>query len=135
MSITYQLNNSTSNMSIRLLPTKVPMIILFFTIGLTVFVKCQNPTDPTPCTNENKGHCVCGDESKGFHTYTFWIGDLQRCFTVFHPLSRQEEALPVFFLSNCYAKDKLSGLDMTNENSAKKDFTDHEINIFTNCDN
>ena len=75
----------------------------FFVIMILVFglTHCQflpaKPTEPVPCTNENRGHCECGNISQGFHTYTFWIGEMQRCFTVYHPVSREKEKLPVFF--------------------------------------
>ena len=55
--------------------------------------------------------------SKGFQTYIFWLDEVQRCFTVFHPLNRAAETLPVVLSPNCYAKDKLSGIDALNENS------------------
>ena len=66
----------------------------FFVIMILVFglTHCQTPpTEPVPCTNENRGHCECGNVSQGFHTYTFWIGEMQRCFTVFHPISRDSD--------------------------------------------
>ena len=44
------------------------------------------------------------------------MGDIQRCFTIFHPLLG-DGALPVVFSPNCYAKDKLSGLEGLNPNS------------------
>ena len=95
------------------LPFFVIMILVF---GLT---HCQTlPTEPVPCTNENRGHCECGNVSQGFHTYTFWIGEMQRCFTVFHPVSREKERLPVFFWSNCYAADQLEKLGFDDENSS-----------------
>ena len=93
----------------------------FFVIMILVFglTHCQTPpTEPVPCTNENRGHCECGNVSQGFHTYTFWIGEMQRCFTVFHPISRERERLPVFFWSNCYAADQLEKLGFDDENSS-----------------
>ena len=38
---------------------------------------------------------------------------MQRCFTVFHPISRVGEKLPVVLSPNCYAKDSLRGISMT----------------------
>jgi len=73
----------------------------------------DEPTEPVECTDANKGSCECGDKSKGFTTYTFWIGDVQRCFTVFYPLSRAGEKLPVVLSPNCYAEDRLQGIAMT----------------------
>merc|ERR1719468_489086 len=55
----------------------------------------EQPTEPTACTDANAGRCECADTSEGFQTYTFWLGDVQRCFTVFHPNSRASEVLPV----------------------------------------
>ena len=43
------------------------------------------------------------------------LDDVQRCFTVFHPISRIGEKLPVVLSPNCYAKDKLQGIQMTND--------------------
>ena len=43
--------------------------------------------------------------------------NVQRCFTVFHPPSRASESLPVLIQPNCYAEDRLVGLDMTNDRS------------------
>ena len=98
------------------------MTKIFLVIILALFIGISNcldrPTEPTPCTASNHEHCECGDESKGFHTYIFYVGDQLRCFTVFYPKSRESESLPVFFSSNCYAKDQLNGIDMTNEISA-----------------
>merc|ERR1712156_925214 len=55
------------------------------------------------------GSCTCesGDTSKGFTTYGFVKDGVQRCFTVFHPLERAGESLPVVISSQCYGKDKL----------------------------
>ena len=72
-------------------------------------------SDPVECNSDSEGNCECGDTSKGFTTYTFSVGDVQRCFTVFHPISRMGEKLPVVLSPNCYAKDKLIGIDMTND--------------------
>ena len=49
-------------------------------------------------------------------TYTFMLGEVERCFTVYHPLN-QNGALPVMFAPNCYAKDKLSGIEGLNPKS------------------
>merc|ERR1719219_1669894 len=49
---------------------------------------------------EKDGNCECGDTTKGFQTYTFMQDDVQRCFTVFHPLERAGEVLPVVFFSS-----------------------------------
>ena len=78
------------------------------------------PTDATACNEKNKGRCECANVLNGFQTYTFWIGDIQRCFTVYHPLSRINETLPIVFSGNCYAKDKLRLMDSVNENSKGK---------------
>ena len=63
------------------------------------------------CTDENEGNCECADTSKGFQTYTFWLGNEQRCFTVYRSLDRVGEILPVVLSPNCYAKDKLQGIE------------------------
>ena len=53
----------------------------------------QHPIDPVPCNNQDKGHCECGDTSKGFYIYTFWIENDQRSPT-FNMMKVGEE--PVF---------------------------------------
>merc|ERR1739844_303695 len=65
------------------------------------------------CTAET---CTCesGDPSKGFQTYGFVQNGVQRCFTVFHPLARAGESLPVVISSQCYGKDKLTSISMKN---------------------
>ena len=75
------------------------------------------PTVPTECNDKNQGRCECGDVSNGFTTYTFWLSDVQRCFTVYHPKSRESEALPVVLSMQCYAEDKLGSLFMKREDS------------------
>ena len=60
------------------------------------------------------GRCECGDPSDGFTTYTFWLEDVQRCFTVYRPVSRASEKLPVVLAMRCYGEDKLMGLAMGN---------------------
>ena len=95
----------------------------------------DEPTKPVECTSANKGRCQCGDTSKGFTTYTFWVGDVQRCFTVFHPLSRAGEKLPVVLSPQCYAKDGLSAQRMTNTkgepNKAAKKYGYSRIGLST----
>merc|ERR1712109_44914 len=60
------------------------------------------------------GSCTCetGDTSKGFTTYGFVKDGVQRCFTVFHPLERAGESLPVVFSPQCYGKDNLMSISM-----------------------
>ena len=74
----------------------------------------EKPTEPTECNDANMGRCECGDPTNGFTTYTFWLGDVQRCFTVYRPISRESEKLPVVLAMRCYGEDKLMGLGMTN---------------------
>ena len=74
----------------------------------------EEPSTPTECTDSNKGHCQCGNVADGFTTYTFSVSGVKRCFTVYHPLSRASEALPVVLTSQCYGKDRLSSIGMTN---------------------
>ena len=52
--------------------------------------------------------CECGNVKNGFTTYTFKIGEHQRCFTVFHPPTRADEQLPVVLTPDCYAEDRLT---------------------------
>ena len=44
--------------------------------------------------------------------------DVQRCFTVFHPLERAGEILPVVFSPQCYGKDKLGSISMKKVDAA-----------------
>ena len=89
---------------------KMKVIFLVFAILSTVALALEEkPTEPTKCSAANQGRCPCGDEDKGFTTYTFWQGDEQRCFHVFFPPERKGEVLPVAVYSNCYAKDSLAG--------------------------
>ena len=97
---------------------------LIFNSNLISFLQpTEFPEDPTACSPENAGRCECGDPSDGFTTYTFWQNDQQRCFTIYHP-TMQETALPVVFNPNCYAEDKLQGLNAitsrTTDNQAAK---------------
>ena len=97
------------------------MSSLLFCLSLVLKIaltKSQHPTEPVPCNDQNKGLCECGDTSQGFYTYTFWIGNDQRCFTFFIPPERSSESLPVVFHSNCYARDELQGIDMVDPLSA-----------------
>merc|ERR1711935_337595 len=83
----------------------------------TAVIPDEQPIVPTACTDANAGRCECGSTDKGFQTYTFWLGDVQRCFTVFHPPTRASEILPVVLAPNCYAQDKLQGIEALNSKS------------------
>ena len=77
---------------------------------------------PVECTKANKGHCSCANPKDGFTTYTFVVSGKKRCFTVYHPLSRKNEALPVVISAECYAKDKSikgGAYDMADTSSAR----------------
>ena len=52
----------------------------------------------------NQGRCPRGDTQKGFTTYTFWLADVQRCFTVYNPPEFELTSLPVMLTMQCYAK-------------------------------
>lgn len=84
----------------------------------------EKPTVPTECNDANQGRCECGDTSKGFTTYTFWLDGEQRCFTVYRPKERANEKLPVLVTPNCYGKDKLKAIGMKR--------TSDDINIAAN---
>ena len=75
----------------------------------------EKPEVPTECNDANMGRCECGDPADGFTTYTFWLGDVQRCFTVYRPTSRASEKLPVLLAMRCYGEDRLMGLNMGRE--------------------
>merc|ERR1712038_118684 len=85
------------------------------TEGPTTTTEIPDLSDIVACTSASG--CECGDSSKGFQTYTFTQNNQQRCFTIFHPLSRQNEVLPVMFSPNCYAEDRLQGLNGVNPNT------------------
>merc|ERR1712102_13339 len=68
------------------------------TEGPTTTTEIPDLSDIVACTSTSG--CECGDSSKGFQTYTFTQNNRQRCFTIFHPLSRQNEVLPVMFSPN-----------------------------------
>ena len=60
-------------------------------------------TTPIECKGRDcqKDGCEVGDTSKGFTTYSFMIRnasqfEVRECFTVYRPLSRSNQALPVF---------------------------------------
>ena len=68
---------------------------------------------------QDKGHCECGNQDKGFTTYVFKVKEQTRCFTVYRPLSRQSEKLPIVLASQCYGQDRLSSFGMTNDRSGE----------------
>ena len=49
-----------------------------------------------------------GNKEKGFTTYTFISNGVQQCFTVYHPLSRKDQSLPVVMTAQCYARNKIT---------------------------
>ena len=73
------------------------------------------------CSSTNKGHCECGDVSQGFQTYVFTNLESEvRCFTIYTPTTFEVDQtwpLPVMFSPNCYAKDRLGGIDMSSNKS------------------
>ena len=83
-------------------------------------------TTPLQCSDDYNGRCQCGEVSKGFTTYTFWLRDIERCFTVYRPVERALEVLPVVLTSQCYGKDRLGAIGMMNgrtpQNSAAKQY-------------
>ena len=72
----------------------------------------ENDLGISLCTAINKGHCECGDRTKGFTTYVFEADGVHRCFTVYRPPNRCEESLPIVMQMQCYAGDKLKSLSM-----------------------
>ena len=81
--------------------------VIISILNIFSFQVNDKPLVPTACSASNQGRCECGDTSRGFQTYTFWMENVQRCFTVFHPTSRASEKLPVLIQPNCYAEDRL----------------------------
>ena len=73
---------------------KVVFLVLAILSNLAL-AQQEKPTEPTKCSTDNQGRCECGKEDDGFTTYTFWQGDVQRCFTMFFPPARKGEVLPV----------------------------------------
>ena len=90
------------------------LIILLAFFATVVLAQNEQPSTPTVCNGANQGRCECGDQSQGFTTYTFWVEDQQRCFTVYQP--EFSEPLPVMIFSQCYGKDKLSSIAMDSMN-------------------
>ena len=69
---------------------------------------------PVECTKEtcspsaDVDRCEMGNKANGFTTYTFLtLNDEQYCFTVYHPVNRIGQILPVVMTAQCYAKNKL----------------------------
>merc|ERR1711860_131578 len=95
-------------------------ILLFASILLISTCKSVVAT-PEICSSTNKGHCECGDVSQGFQTYVFTNLESEvRCFTVYTPTTFEVDQtwpLPVMFSPNCYAKDRLGGIDMSSNKS------------------
>ena len=87
---------------------KVVFLVLAILSNLAL-AQQEKPTEPTKCSTDNQGRCECGKEDDGFTTYTFWQGDVQRCFTIFFPPARKGEVLPVAVFSHCYSMDRLTG--------------------------
>ena len=95
----------------------------------------EKPSTPTECNDSNQGRCECGEVSKGFITYTFWLGDVQRCFTVYRPKNRGSESLPVVLSNQCYGEDRLMSINMnsdqTDENKAAAQYGFSRIGLST----
>ena len=49
------------------------------------------------------------------------VSGQKRCFTVYHPLNRKNEALPVVITAQCYGRSRLNspGFEMTHTRSAR----------------
>lgn len=76
----------------------------------------EQPTEPTECTEANKGRCECGKTTQGITTYTFWSDGLQRCFTIYRPKEKANEKLPLLIYAHCYSEDRLQSLSMKSPN-------------------
>ena len=76
-------------------------------MSIIIFYFLATPDDesiyPVECTKETevRGHCHCAKTEDGFTTYTFMLSGKKRCFSVYHPLSRKNEVLPVFISASC----------------------------------
>ena len=46
-----------------------------------------------------------GNTAKGFTTYTFMRNGIQECFTIYHPLNREHESLPVIMTAQVRARN------------------------------
>ena len=90
----------------------------FFALLLSpILAQIEKPIEPTECNESNQGRCECGNTEEGFTTYTFWQGDVQRCFHVFVPPELKDQILPVSVLAHCYSEDRLSGTSMASRNT------------------
>ena len=94
---------------------------LFALLLTPILAQEQKPTEPEELNELNKGHCEFANAEYGLTTYTFWVGDVQRCFTVHIPPERKGQFLPVAFQPNCYAGDKLRGFGWTDKALKKGD--------------
>ncbi|XRA99681.1 ShKT domain-containing protein [Pycnococcus provasolii] len=84
----------------------------------------EMPTVPTLCSSANQGRCDCSTNDAHVSVYTFWLRDQQRCFSVYNP-SGVSSPKPVVLHSNCYAKDKLMGLEMSSDSDVGKAATQY----------
>jgi len=67
----------------------------------------DKPQVPTPITSENQGRCFEGTTSQPDNTrwYTWWIGDDQRCVSVYVP-PEAPKPMPIMMLMSCYSNDR-----------------------------
>ena len=99
------------------MPNKGPQTLINIPIKLFLSEPFTSAT-PVECNEDlcNKGKM--GNKNKGFTTYTFVVqsqhGDLnpdwprQEFFTVYRPMNRENESLPVVFTLQAYARNRLN---------------------------
>merc|ERR1712045_852822 len=104
-------------MELKFLSIFAIIAITFHVLGVEGIEISRTTASITECSGQKDGNCECGDASQGFQTYTLMQDGVQRCFTVFHPLSRSGESLPVVFSPQCYGKDNLQSISMKNDNA------------------
>ena len=74
-------------------------------------------TKPIECTESDcKGSCEVGNKKNGFTTYYFFINEHRECFTVYRPLSRSSQSLPV--IATVQVRSWLNGLHRLKYNYA-----------------
>ena len=82
-----------------------------------IFSEPFTSATPVECTQQLcNGICQIGNKNNGFTTYTFVVQSQhgpnpkwprQECFTVYRPVSRENETLPIVFTAQCYARNTL----------------------------
>ena len=74
--------------------------------GITENEDKSRPLVPSVCNTQNQGICDCSNE-EGFTTYTWYVQEQQRCFTIYQPSHLSDQDLPVVISNSCYTQNNL----------------------------